>query len=82
MNDSVAVEVLQTIYKLKSKILNFKFMQAFPPFKQVAHGLIWAQLKEDINALWVFEKVFEAYDVLVLDGTMDFDLRHQFLLRS
>lgn len=74
MDYAVTMHVLKAVDKLRRIELDFQFMESLSPLQQVTHRLIWAELQKDINALWVFKEMFKPYDVLVLDGTVDFDL--------
>lgn len=73
VDDSVAVQVLNCSADLVNVALHFKFVQAFASSKQFVEGLVLAQLKEDVDVLCVFEEVFEAYDVVVVERAVDFD---------
>lgn len=80
MDHSVAVEVLDGVADLDDIVLDFKLMEPLPPPDEILKRLVLAQLKNDVHVLLVFEKVLKADDILVVEGPVYFDLRHQRLL--
>ena len=77
MKDSVRVQVFQGMQNLKPKALNFNLREPFSSFQHFIKGLVCAHLKQDVNVLMVFEKVLEAYDIRVLQRSVDANLTHQ-----
>lgn len=80
MDDSVLVQELQSAYDLVRVALDLELVQTFAPLQQFIETLVLAELEKDVDALAVFEEMCELRDVLVLDGSVNFDLTHQLLL--
>lgn len=57
-------------------------MKLLPPAQQFVQTLVLAQLEQNVDVFGVLEKVFEPDDVVVVEGAVNFDLRHELLLGS
>ena len=82
VDHSVTVKVLDSGADLVHVALDLQFMESLPSSEQLVERLILAQLEQNIDVLGIFEEVLEANDVVVVEGPVDLDLRHEFLLGS
>lgn len=74
MNDSVRMEVLDSIANLHDIALNFELVEALSPSEKLVHGSGTAHFEQDVDVLGVLEEVLEADDVRVMQTTVDLDL--------
>jgi hypothetical protein len=82
MNNSVGMEVLESIDNLQGITFHFEFVQSFASLQQLVHAVVRTQLQQNINILRIFKEVHELSDISVLHGPMNFDFTHQLLLGS
>jgi len=82
MNDTVRVQVLESIDDLHCVALNLNFVEALPPLEQLVQTVVGAQFQKDVDVLDVFEEMHELCNVCVLHRPVNFDLTHQLLLGS
>lgn len=82
MNDSVAVQVLDSSAYLIHVALRFQLVQSLPPAQEFVEGLVVAELQQDVHVLSVLEEVLEPHDVVVVQTPVDLNLRHELLLGS
>lgn len=59
MNDSVLVEVLESVDNLYCVALHLQFVQALPPPQQLVHALVRAQFQQNVHVLSILEEVLE-----------------------
>jgi hypothetical protein len=57
-------------------------VQALPSSQELIQRLVLAEFKQNVDVLSIFEEVLEAYDVVVVETPVNFDLGHQLLLGS
>ena len=80
VDDAMTVKVFDCRTDLIDVTLDFELVEALPTAQQLVQRLVLAQLEENIDVLCVLEEVFEADDVVLVEGAMDLDFRHQLLL--
>ena len=57
-------------------------MEALSALQKLIKRLVRAELEQNIHVFGVFEEVLELHDICVSDAPVNFNLTHQFLLRS
>ena len=67
MNDAMTVKVFDSCADLIDVTLDFELVEALTTAQQLVQRLVLAQLEEDIDVLGVFEEVFEADDVVLVE---------------
>lgn len=71
MDDSMRMEVLDSIANLHYVALNFEFMEALTSSEELIEGSGTAHFKQNVHILGVLEEVFEADNIGVMEGSMD-----------
>ena len=61
MNDSMRMQVLQSIYNLSNPTLNFQFMEPFSASQKLVKGLIMTQLKKNVHVLIILKEVLKPH---------------------
>lgn len=82
MDDPVGVQILQRIDDLHSVTFNLKLMEPLPPFEELVHALIMAELQKDVYIVAVLEKMHKLSYVGMLHRSVNLDLTHELLLSS
>ena len=67
MNDAMTVKVFDCSTDLIDVTLDFELVEALTTTQQLVQRLVLAQLEEDIDVLSIFEEVFEADDVVLVE---------------
>ena len=80
MDDAMTMQVLDGSANLVDIALDFKLVQTLTSSQKLIKGLVLAEFKEDVDVLSILKEVLEAYDVVLMKGSVNFDLRHQLLL--
>ena len=80
MDDTVRVQVLQRVDYLCSVALDFELVQTLASFEQLVHGLVLAELQQNVHVFAVLEEVLKVAHVLMLNTAVDLDLTHELLL--
>ena len=57
-------------------------MEPLSSSKQLIEGLVLTQLKQNVDILSILKEVFKANNIIVMQTSMDLDLRHKLLLSS
>lgn len=76
----MTVKVLDSGTNLNQITLNFDFVKALTAAQKFVKWLVLTQLKHDVNVFSILEEVLETDDVVMVKGTMNFNLRHKLLL--
>ena len=79
MDNTVGVQILESIDNLLCVAFDLQFMQSLAALQKFVHALILAKFKQDIHILTVFEKMKELSDICMLDRPVNFDFTHQLL---
>ena len=82
MNDAMTVQILDSGTDLVDVALDLELVQALSATEQFIQRLVLTELKQDVHVLSVFKEVLEAYDVVLVQRSVDLDLRHELLLGS
>ena len=80
VNDTMAVQVLDSSADLVDVALHFQLVETLTTSEELIEGLVLTQLKQNVDILGVFEEVFEADNVVVMQTAMNFDFTHELLL--
>lgn len=80
MNYSVTVEVLNSRADLVYVALHFDLMQALSTSQKLVERLVLAQFKQDVYIFSILKEMLKAHNVIVMQTTVDLDLRHELLL--
>ena len=76
----MAVKVLNSRADLVYVALHFDLMQALSTSQKFIERLVLAQFKQDVYIFSVLKEMLEAHNMIVMQTTVDLDLRHQLLL--
>ena len=57
-------------------------MKSFSSSEQLIERLVLTQLKQNVDILSILKEVFKANNVVVMQTSVDLDLRHKLLLSS
>ena len=79
MNNSMSMQILESIDNLHCVALHFNFMKTFSSSQKFIQTLILTQLEENIDIISVFKEMLELNNVLMLNGPVNFDLTHKLL---
>jgi len=82
MNNSVGVQILQSLDDLQSVAFDLQLVKSLPPLQQLIQTMVSAQFQQNVHILHIFEKVQELSHIRVLHRAMDFNFTHQLLLCS
>ena len=66
MNDFPRVNVLDALDQLIDVVASFDLVQALPSLNQVGQGLVLADIKHDVDVLFVFKITIKAHHILVI----------------
>jgi hypothetical protein len=80
VDDSVAVEILNSRTDLLDVTLNFKFVQSFATSEKFIQRLVLAQFQKNVNIFNIFKEMFEPDNIVVMKTAMNLDFRHKLLL--
>jgi len=67
MDDTMRVEILQSINHLLSVAFDLQLVESLSALQQFIHALILAQLKQDIHIFTVFEEMKKLGHISMLD---------------
>ena len=73
------VNVFHCFDELVDVVASLHLVQSLPSLYKIREGLILADIKHDVDVLLVLKVAIEPYYVLVVQGTMNFDLAGQLL---
>ena len=73
VDDVNTVHVADSIEQLLHVVLDFGFGEALPPLDHLVHGLVLAQLEEDVAVNLVLEEVLVLANITMLETAVDFD---------
>lgn len=79
MDDVDAVHVSDGVKELLHVVLDLRLRESLPSLDHFVHGLVLAQLEEDVAVDLVLEEVLVLADVVVLEAAVDLDLGLQLL---
>ena len=82
VNDAMTVQILDSGTDLVNVALNLELVKALSATEQLIQRLVLTELKQDVHVLSVFKEVLEAYDVVLVERSVNLDLRHELLLGS
>jgi hypothetical protein len=60
--------------------LYFNFVKALSAAQKFIQSLILAELQQNVDIFCVFEEMLETHNVVLVQATVDLDLRHKLLL--
>ena len=79
MDDFLGVDVLDGLHQLVDVVAGLDLVKLLMALNQVCQGLIGADVKHDVDILFVLEVAIEADDVLVIKRPVNLNLTRQLL---
>lgn len=82
MDDSVGVQVFESINDLHSIAFDLELMKSLPSLQQFIHTLVMTKLEKNVHIFTVFKKVHKLSNIGVFYTSVNLNFGHQLLFGS